>query len=76
MSPRLANVSGEQAVKALKRLGFEVLRQRGSHVTLQKQTQKGTVGCVVPMHRTLAIGTLHNILQQANVTSEEFLSHL
>lgn len=54
-------------VRALGRLGFLQVRQRGSHVVLRK----GVVGTVVPMHKELAIGTLKGILKQAQVDSEE-----
>jgi len=74
--PRLRRVSGEEAIRALERLGFRRVRQRGSHVILKKQTPEGAVGCVVPLHRELAIGTLHGILQQAGVTVEEFVENV
>ena len=74
--PKLRRVSGQEAIRALERLGFERVRQRGSHVVLKKQTPEGAVGCVVPLHRELAIGTLRGILRQARVTSEEFMENL
>ena len=74
--PKLHRVSGQEAIRALERLGFEQVRQRGSHVVLKKQTQEGAVGCVVPLHRELAIGTLRGILKQARVTSDEFMERL
>ena len=73
---KLKRLSGEEIVKTLKRLGFEPARQRGSHVVLKKITLDGAVGCVVPMHREVAMGTLHNILKQARITQEEFETHL
>lgn len=60
--PKLRRVSGEEAIRALERLGFQRVRQRGSHVILKKQTTQGSVGCVVPLHREVAIGTLRGIL--------------
>ncbi len=54
---KLPIVSGMEAVKALKRLGFFVDRQRGSHVVLKKITPEGERGCVIPMHREVALGT-------------------
>jgi predicted RNA binding protein YcfA (HicA-like mRNA interferase family) len=72
--PKLRRVSGAEAIRALERLGFEQVRQRGSHVVLKKQTTQGAVGCVVPLHRELAIGTLHSILKQAGVTVEDFMA--
>jgi predicted RNA binding protein YcfA (HicA-like mRNA interferase family) len=74
--PKLRRVSGEEAIGALERIGFRRVRQRGSHVILKKETAQGSVGCVVPLHRELAIGTLHGILQQAKVPPEEFLEKL
>ena len=43
---------------------------------LKRQTSDGAVGCVVPLHRELAIGTLRGILKQAKVTVEEFTEAL
>ncbi|MBI2861301.1 MAG: type II toxin-antitoxin system HicA family toxin [Chloroflexi bacterium] len=60
----------------MERLGFVQVRQRGSHVILKKQTPQGDVGCVVPLHRELAIGTLRGILRQARVSPEEFIENL
>jgi len=74
--PELRRASGWDAIRALEKLGFEQIRQRGSHVILKKQTPKGDVGCVVPLHRELAIGTLRGILKQAGVTPEEFMDKL
>lgn len=77
MPPKLPRISGEEAIRALKRLGFEVVRQRGSHVVLKKRVSKEEeIGCVVPLHDKLGIGLLHNILKQASVTTEEFINHL
>jgi len=74
--PKLRRVSGKEAVRALERLGFERVRQRGSHVVLKKQTPEGAVGCVVPLHRELAIGTIKGILRQARITPDEFMKNL
>lgn len=74
--PKLQRVSGQEAIRALERLGFVQLRQRGSHVVLKKQTSEGEVGCVVPLHHELAIGTLRGILKQARVTPDEFMENL
>ncbi len=73
---RLRRVSGKEAIEALERLGFIQERQRGSHVVLRKHTAEGDVGCVVPLHKELAIGTLRGILKQAQVSTEEFIKNL
>jgi predicted RNA binding protein YcfA (HicA-like mRNA interferase family) len=74
--PRLPRVSGAEVIRALERLGFNQVRQRGSHVVLKRTDAKGAVGCVVPMHAELATGTLRGILKQATVSVEEFTEQL
>jgi len=69
----LKRISGEETIKRLEKLGFVRVRQKGSHVVLKKQTQEGSIGCVVPLHKELAIGTLRGILKQAKLTVEEFM---
>jgi predicted RNA binding protein YcfA (HicA-like mRNA interferase family) len=76
MPAELRRVSGRETIQALEKLGFEQVRQRGSHVILKRQTPEGDVGCVVPLHRELAIGTLRGIMKQAGVTPEEFMDKL
>lgn len=72
--PKLPRVSGRQTIRALERLGFRAVRQRGSHVVLRKDSPDGAVGCVVPLHRELATGTLRGILDQAGVSEDEFVA--
>lgn len=74
--PKLRRVSGQEVIRALERLGFVQVRQRSSHVVLKKQTPEGDVGCAVPLHRELAIGTLRGVLRQARVTVDEFMANL
>ncbi len=70
--PKLPVISGAEAIKALERLGFSIVRQRGSHIVLRK----GSIGCVVPNHHELKIGTLSGILKQAGVSPDEFIKML
>lgn len=58
--PKLPHMSGLAIVKALERLGFEKLRQSGSHVVMGRNGK----GCVVPMHREVKVGTLAGLLRQ------------
>ena len=74
--PKLTRLSGEETIRRLERLGFQRLRQRGSHVILKKQTSEGHIGCVVPLHKELAIGTLLGILKQAKLSVEEFFENI
>lgn len=74
--PSLPKVSGEEAIRALERLGYKKVRQRGSHVVMKKTGQHETLGCVVPLHQELKIGTLRGILRQAKVGIDEFVASL
>jgi predicted RNA binding protein YcfA (HicA-like mRNA interferase family) len=74
--PKLPRISSKEAIRALERLGFEQVRQTGSHVVMKKITEDRLAGCVVPMHRELKVGTLTGILKQAGVTVEEFTNNL
>ncbi len=74
--PELRKISGKEAIRALERLGFQQIRQRGSHVILKKSSSTGDIGCVVPLHRELKIGTLRGILKLAKIEPEEFLKNL
>ena len=67
---KLPRLSGAEAVGKLERLGFMVVRQRGSHIIMRR----GTSGCVVPSHRELKVGTLTGILRQAGVSTADFIS--
>jgi predicted RNA binding protein YcfA (HicA-like mRNA interferase family) len=66
------DVSGVEAVRALKHLGFIQLRQTGSHLILRKDNR--TV--VVPQHKPLKPGTLKGIVEQAGLTLEQFVKEL
>ncbi len=74
--PKLPRISSREVIRALERLGFEQVRQTGSHVVMKKQTEEGAIGCVVPVHRELKAGTLSSVLKQARVTVEEFIQSL
>ena len=71
--PKLNRISEEEVIRKPERRGFQQVRQRGSHVVLKKKTPEGDIGCVVPLHKELAIGTLHGILKQAKISIEEFI---
>ena len=70
--PKFSNLSGQDVIRALERLGFEVLRQSGSHVIMRR----GTSGCVVPNHKEVKAGTVSGVLRQAGVSSDEFIEAL
>ena len=68
--PKLPRMSGEEAIKIFKSLGFHVARQKGSHVVLRRKD----FGCVIPLHKELAIGTLRGAIKQTGITVDEFMA--
>jgi predicted RNA binding protein YcfA (HicA-like mRNA interferase family) len=68
------DVSGQQLVKALLRVGFVVNRQRGSHIILKRADPYARV--VVPDHKQIRIGTLKHILNEAGIPVGELLELL
>jgi predicted RNA binding protein YcfA (HicA-like mRNA interferase family) len=68
---KLPDVSGTELVKALQKVGFIILRQKGSHVSMEKIDSAGQWRTIVPMHREIARGTLHDILKQTGLTRDE-----
>jgi len=74
---KLKIISGKECIKILcKYFGFQVLRRKGSHITLGKDILSGRIGTVVPDHKELRIGTLKSILEMAEVKEEEFARYL
>ena len=64
-------VSGQDAVRALKKIGYLVDHQTGSHIIL-RQSDPPHRRLTVPNHTELAKGTLRSIIRQAGLTVEEF----
>ncbi|MBU7046837.1 MAG: type II toxin-antitoxin system HicA family toxin [Theionarchaea archaeon] len=73
---KLPVISGKKTIKALYKVGFIVVRQKGSHVQMEKQTKYGVVKVTVPLHSSLKEGVLRIILKQAELSTEEFLELL
>lgn len=74
--PKLPRISSKKAIRVFERLGFEQVRQTGSHVVMKKETEEGLIGCIVPIHRELKVGTLSGILKQAQITPDEFIENM
>ena len=66
---KLPVVSGEEAVKAFRKLGYEADAQHGSHIILRHSSGRRLT---VPNHRELAKGTLRALIREAGLTKEQF----
>jgi len=65
-------LSGKDVCIILARHGFSEVRQRGSHIVMQKQLPDTTITVPVPNHAELRIGTLQSIIRQSGVPKTEF----
>ncbi len=72
--PPIPVLRPREVVKAFEKLGWEVARQRGSHIILTKPGHIATLS--VPNHDTVARGTLRSLIARAGITIEEFLEAL
>ncbi|MCK5476837.1 MAG: type II toxin-antitoxin system HicA family toxin [Candidatus Aenigmarchaeota archaeon] len=70
---KLQKLSGHKLIKIFSKLDFISVRQKGSHVIRIKYTDDGKVGCTIPLHKELKIGTIKGILRQAKITEDDFL---
>ena len=61
--------SGRQVVKALRRCGFVVDHQRGSHIFLHNLDKN--ISVIVPNHKELKKGTLNSIIKKSGLTIED-----
>ena len=61
--------SGRDVVKALRRIGFVVDHQRGSHIFMHNLEKN--ISVIVPLHKELKKGTLNSILKKVSLTIEE-----
>jgi predicted RNA binding protein YcfA (HicA-like mRNA interferase family) len=78
--PKLPQVSGQQLIKLLKSLGYEAIRQRGSHIRLKRVTILGEHCVTVPMHKVVAKGTLNDVFTRVslwnNISREDLIKRL
>jgi len=73
---KVPSLAYQAIISALVRAGFEVIRQRGSHIRLKKQLPDGVIKITVPAHRPVKRSTLQHIIKEAELTVEEFLDLL
>ena len=70
--PELPIISGQKVIKTLVKPGFVIVRQKDSHVFLQRESDTVTV----PLHNPVKKGTFKSIFKQANVSPDDFLKVL
>jgi len=72
---RLRVLSGRDVCRILSEHGFVQVRQRGSHVVMQRREGESTVTVPVPDHPELRTGTLLSIIRQSGLPRSVFEAH-
>ncbi|HEX8522547.1 MAG TPA: type II toxin-antitoxin system HicA family toxin [Tepidisphaeraceae bacterium] len=70
--PKLRRLSGAEVRRILEVHGFALVRQRGSHMVMQRKVTNSTITAIVPDHAELRIGTLQSIIRQSQLARELF----
>ncbi|MDY6983042.1 MAG: type II toxin-antitoxin system HicA family toxin [Pseudomonadota bacterium] len=69
---KLLILSGREVCAILQRNGFKEVRQRGSHIVMQKDMADSTITVPVPNHPEIRIGTLLSIIRQSHIARSQF----
>ncbi len=70
---KVPNLPYRKAINAFQRSGFVVVRQRGSHIRLQKRSGEKVIKIVVPAHIPIKRSTLSRVIKSSGLTLKEFL---
>ncbi|MBU1177386.1 MAG: type II toxin-antitoxin system HicA family toxin [Patescibacteria group bacterium] len=70
---KLPSVSGKKAIKVFKKIGYQIIRKRGSHFRLHCQNKEPLT---IPDHKNLVKGLLRKILRDSEITTKEFIKLL
>jgi predicted RNA binding protein YcfA (HicA-like mRNA interferase family) len=73
---KVPSLNYDKVVRALQRDGWFVVRQRGSHIRMQKHSSDGVLKITIPAHKPIKRSTLSHILKQARMTVEELQEKL
>ncbi len=69
---KLRILSGREVCRILAQHGYEEIRQRGSHIIMQKKTENSTITIPVPNHKEIRTGTLMSIIRQSRLDRSIF----
>jgi len=75
MGSKYPILTPKEIIKALSKIGFEKVSQKGSHANFKNDSIPQRI-LIIPMHSEIAKGTLKSILEQANISLEDFMKLL
>jgi len=71
--PKLPVISGQKTIKKLEKIGYSVVRQKGSHIRLRNSNNLNCKPITVPVHKIIKLGLLRQIIKDADLSVEEFI---
>lgn len=74
--PKLPALSGEQAIKCFEKLGYEVKRQKGSHVRMLHKFDKNKKPLTILLHKVLGKGLLRKLIRDAEISVDDLIKLL
>lgn len=74
--PNIPIISGDKAVRCFEKLGYEVTRQKGSHIRLHHGFDKDRKPLTIPRHKELGKGLLRKLVRDAKITLEDLIELL
>jgi predicted RNA binding protein YcfA (HicA-like mRNA interferase family) len=73
---KVPSLNYPEVIRAFQRAGWTLVRQKGSHIKLQREVEGSTLTIIVPAHKPIKRSTLATILKQADLSIEQFLALL
>ncbi len=73
---KVPSLDYKEVLAAFQRAGFIEVRQRGSHIRIEKETPEGTIKLTIPAHKPIKRSTLSRIIKDSGLTLEEFMELL
>jgi predicted RNA binding protein YcfA (HicA-like mRNA interferase family) len=74
--PKIPVISGDKAVKCFEKLGYEITRQKGSHLRLLHRFDKNKKPLTIPRHKELGKGLLRKLTRDADISIEDLVGLL
>lgn len=74
--PKIPSISGDKAVKIFQKVGYKVVRQKGSHIRMHHLFDKSKRPLTIPRHPALGTGLLRRLMRDAKISPKEFQKYL
>ena len=73
---KVPSLDYKKVLAAFRKAGFTKVRQKGSHIRVEKETPEGTIKVTIPAHKPIKRSTLSHIIKDAGLSVNEFIGLL